>query len=180
MDLEEFLQVIPNFITDDDLKILTKSITMEEVKVVVLSFGAFKAPRPDGFPPSFFQVYWEIVSKDLLTVVKDFFRSGKILNKMNTTFLSLVPKSNEVASMNDYRPISLCNTTYKICSKIIINRLKPVLGKMIAINKKGFVQGRKILDATIYTHEILHSMDYIKRPSMVLKLDISKAYDRFT
>lgn len=36
----------------------------------------------------------------------------------------------------------------------------------------------KILDATIYTHEILHSMDYNKKESMVLKLDISNAYGR--
>lgn len=97
---------------------------------------------------------------------------------MNTTFLSLITKTIEATLMNDYRTISLCNTTYNIFSKIIVNMLKLVMGKLIAINHKGFVQGRQILDVAIYTHEILHSMDYSKKPSMVLKLGISKSYDR--
>jgi hypothetical protein len=80
--------------------------------------------------------------------------------------------------MMDFRPISLCNTFYKILTKILIGRIKPLLDKIISNTQKGFVPGRQILDAAITTHEIIHSMDKCRAPGMAFKLDISKAYDK--
>lgn len=77
-----------------------------------------------------------------------------------------------------FSPISLCNTAYKIFSKVLINRLKPLLDMIINRCQNGFVPGRQILDATITIHEIIHSIEKIKNQGMAFKLDISKAYDR--
>lgn len=60
----------------------------------------------------------------------------------------------------------------------MVNRIEPLLDKMISRNQEGFVKGRNILDVVIVTHELIHSMENSKKPSMALKLDISKAYDR--
>lgn len=79
--------------------------------------GAYKIPSPDGFPPAFFQIFWDIVEGDLVLEARDFFNSGKILKQLNHTFIAFVSKVVEPQSMTDFRPISLCNTIYKI-SKI--------------------------------------------------------------
>lgn len=80
--------------------------------------------------------------------------------------------------MVDFCPISLCNTFYKILSKILVNHIKPVLDKIISPSQKGFVLGHHTLDAIITTHELLHSMDRCNYVGTALKLDISKAYDK--
>lgn len=80
--------------------------------------------------------------------------------------------------MSNYRPISLCNTVYKFFFRIMVNRIKPLLEKIIFGNQKRFVAGIKFLDVVIISHEIVHSMAHSKIPTMALKLDISKAYDR--
>lgn len=101
-----------------------------------------------------------------------------MLSNLNDTFIALIPKFVDASAMKDYRPISLCSIAYKIFSKILVFRLKLVLGKMIAPNQKGFVEGRNILDVVILTHEIIPSMEHSKKLGMAFKIDISKAYDR--
>ncbi|XP_026460097.1 uncharacterized protein LOC113360875 [Papaver somniferum] len=80
----------------------------------------------------------------------------------------------------DYMPIGLCNTSYKIISKLIVQRLKPLMEKIISPYQATYVSGRLISDNTVIAQEIIHSMKK-KRGQigwMALKLDMSKAFDR--
>lgn len=103
---------------------------------------------------------------------------GKMLRRINKTFIVLVPKIQTPITIRDFRLINLCNTIYKVFSKVLVNKIKPFLDMVIGSPQKGFVPGRQILNAVIATHEIIHSMEKIQRLRMALKLDISKAYDR--
>ena len=169
---------IPRNINDEDNDVILDQITEEEVKKAVFSMKAYKAPGPDGFPPAFFQHFWEVIKNEVIWATRDFFRTGKILRRINKTFIALVPKNPDPLNLNDFRPISLCNTIYKVVAKVLVNRLKPFLGKIIGSPQKGFVPGRQILDAAITTHEVIHSMEKSREPGMAFKLDISKAYDK--
>uniref|UniRef100_A0A803PWZ9 Reverse transcriptase domain-containing protein n=1 Tax=Cannabis sativa TaxID=3483 RepID=A0A803PWZ9_CANSA len=81
---------------------------------------------------------------------------------------------------DDFRPISLCNFTYKIISKLLANRLRPLLKDLISPFQSAFVPGRWIAENSIMAHEVLDSFKKLKgREGFVgLKLDMSKAYDR--
>ncbi|MCY6524945.1 reverse transcriptase domain-containing protein, partial [Actinobacillus pleuropneumoniae] len=57
-----------------------------------------------------------------------------------------------------FRPIALCNVVYKIISKIIANRLKPLLPTLMSEEKTGYVEGRQILNNIIQAHEVVHSL----------------------
>jgi len=83
-----------------------------------------KAPRLNGFSAGFFQKNWEIFRKDVWYVVKEFFGKGKLLKQWNKTLLILIPKTQEAKDFKHYRPIILCNVTYKIITKIMEERLK--------------------------------------------------------
>lgn len=159
-------------IKEDDNCQLIAPISTEEVCLAIFSMGAYKTPSPNGFPPTFFQDYWDIVSYDVTKAVQDFFKTGKLLKKINNTYIILIPKTTNPSCMKEFRPISLCNTIYKIISKVLVNRIKPLLVKFISPSHKGFVQGHQILDAAIATHEIIHSMDRSRIPGMAFKLDI--------
>lgn len=83
--------------------------------------------------------------------------------------------------MKDLRPISLCNVSYKLISKVLANRLRSILPSIIDENQSAFVPGRLISDNILLSSEVFHFMHHNqakKRGYMALKLDMSKAYDR--
>jgi hypothetical protein len=84
--------------------------------------------------------------------------SGHIAGSLNSTFLALIPKVNKPVNFGDFRPISLCNLVYKVISKVIVVRIKPILSKALSAEQLGFLEGRQIHDAIGTTHECLHSI----------------------
>lgn len=85
-------------------------------------------------------------------------RGGFILKVLNNNFIALIPKKSVVNSFEDFRLISLCNTVYKIISKVIANRLKRVLESVISIEQSGFLLNRSIFEGVIVAHETIHSI----------------------
>ncbi|XP_050259214.1 uncharacterized protein LOC126704240 [Quercus robur] len=93
---------------------------------------------------------------------------------------SKAPVSNP-ENVSDFRPINLCNVLYKIISKVIANRLKPLLNSIISEAQSAFTTDRLITDNILIAFESLHYMKTQcsgKEGFMALKLDMSKAYDR--
>lgn len=123
---------LPNSIGEEDNYQLLAPISSKEVHLVFFAMGAFKTLGLDGFPQAFFQDYWKIFSYDVTKVVKDFFRTGKLLKKLNNTYIVLVPKSPNPNCMKDFWPISLYNSIYKIISKVLVNRINPLLDNFIS------------------------------------------------
>lgn len=109
---------------------------------------------------------------------KNFKKKGCFVREINHTIFTLIPKKSDCDSMSDYRPISLCNILYKIIAKALATRLKKLLPKLISENQNGFTPGREIADSIILVVEVIHSLHKDKLSGMLLRLDVSKAYDR--
>lgn len=174
----QLLDNIPRIINQDINKSLKAKFTMEEIGKVLKQMQPDKAPGPDGFPAMFFQRCWEFVGLEVTDALKGIRNSGKLLKEINNTFLVLIPKKDKVESFNDCRPIALCNTIYKLLSKTLANRMQKLLPTIFSKEQTGFVQERSIYDRIIIAQEAIHSTQMNKKPSIFIKLDISKAYDR--
>jgi hypothetical protein len=155
-----------------------REVTLSEVEEMVKEMSQGKAPGPDGFTIDFFQTCWSIIGKYLWEAVEEARYLSSILQAFNATFIALIPKEKESNTADKYRLISLCNVVYKIITKIIAKSLKPILQEIISPEQGGFVEGRQILDGIVVAHETIHSLQSSKKPGMLLKLDLSKAYDR--
>ncbi|XP_059077196.1 uncharacterized protein LOC131876295 [Cryptomeria japonica] len=172
------LDCIPQLVSAEMNGVLLCPILLPELEKVVFNMKKGKAPGPDGFPIEFFQEFWEIIKFDLLEVIQESHRNKQMLKSMNSTFLALIPKMEGANRLAQFRPIALCNVVYKIITKLIAERLKPLLGSLISAEQGGFVEGRQILDGIMIAMEAIHSMANSKEKAMFIKLDMSKAYDR--
>jgi hypothetical protein len=112
---------------------LCKEFTDEEISNTIFQIGPLKAPGPDGFPACFFQHNWEVLNKEVIAVVKDFFETGVMPQGINETMIVLLPKKEEPEELKDFRPISLYNIVYKVVSKFLVNRLCPLLHDIISV-----------------------------------------------
>ena len=102
----------------------------------------------------------------------------KIGGSTNSYFLALIPKEKCACNFSRFWPISLCNTGYKIITKLIASRLKKILPSIIPKNQGGFIKGRNILDNLMLVQEAIHSSSHRKEKGMVIKLDLSNTFDR--
>ena len=114
---------------------------------------------------------------ELWSIVEDSRVSRRILPTLNATFLTLIPKYEGDDSPDKFKPISLCNVIYKIITKVIVNRLKFLLLGLISHEQSGFVEGMQMTCGVILVHDMLHSIKSKKILGMLVKLDITKAYN---
>ncbi|KAK1304881.1 hypothetical protein QJS10_CPB11g01426 [Acorus calamus] len=124
------------------------------------------------------EVFWHIVKDDFTKAVSSFFQTGYLLKQLNHTFLSLVPKSKDADSLEAFRPISLCNVTYKTITKILADRMQLVLPKVILPHQSAFIKGRNIVHSTLLAHELVRYMNTQSvKGKACIKVDLRKAFD---
>ncbi|RVW93052.1 LINE-1 retrotransposable element ORF2 protein [Vitis vinifera] len=128
-----------------------------EIFTTLMGMNGDKAPGPDGFTIAFWQNSWEIVKEDLLGLFKEFHDQNSFIKSLNHTFLVLIPKKGGVEDLGDYRPISLLGGLYKLLAKVLANRLKKVIGKVISPDQNAFIKGRQILDGSLIANEVIDS-----------------------
>lgn len=117
------------------------------------------------------------MGEDLWKAIEASRNGGSLLAEINCSFITLIPKKEGPEHPGDFHPIALCNTIYKIFAKILANRLKGFLPKLISEEQTGFIPGRSILDGILTIQETIHSASKDKEACMFMKLDIQKAYD---
>ena len=167
-----------NTISEEENHRLCALATMEEIHLVVSRLNPNSALGIDGFNEAFYRATWSTIAYDLLDAVNNFLRSGKMLAEVNHTLLCLIPKKAIPATVDDYRPIALCNVLSKILSKTLANRLKPLLPKLIDFNQSAFINGGRISNSILLAQELCHKLHMSQgHARMCLKLDLRKAFD---
>jgi len=117
-----------------------------------------KAPGPDGFPAEFYQVFWEVIKKDLLALFSDFYEEKLPLFCLNFGVISLTPKTNDAKKIQQYRPICVLNVSFKIFTKVGTNRINKVVQSVIQPSQTTFIPGRNIMEGVVILHETIHEL----------------------
>ncbi|XP_060965447.1 uncharacterized protein LOC115720378 [Cannabis sativa] len=166
----------------DDQADLIRRPSHEEIRATLFAMSSNKAPGPDGMSVLFFKHYWDSVGYDFCNAVSNFFITGRMHKGVNATNIVLIPKVQNPKRPNHSRLIYLCNVVYKVISKIIANRIKPLLPKLICPTQAAFVPGRAIQDNNVIAQEIVHSFNRKKGREglFAIKIDLMKAYDRLS
>ncbi|KAL0386427.1 UNVERIFIED_CONTAM: hypothetical protein Slati_4603900 [Sesamum latifolium] len=101
--------------------------TEEDIKETVFSIDKESVAGPDGFSSAFYQACWEFIARDIYDAVRDFFSGTPMPRSFTATTIVLIPKVDSPQTWNDFRPISLCNVTNKILSKLLYRRISQAL-----------------------------------------------------
>jgi len=168
---------IPKLITRAQNLAVMRVATLEEVEEVVKGLKGNKAPRPYGYTAEFYQACWNFIGEEILEVLEEVCIHQKVWPGLNSTLLTLIPKSAHSESVEGFRPITLCNVIYKIIATLMVKKLKPILPNIISPEQTGFMEGRKILDGLVVSQKIIHTLKQKKELGMMIKLDLSKVYD---
>ncbi|KAL0310232.1 UNVERIFIED_CONTAM: hypothetical protein Scaly_2947700 [Sesamum calycinum] len=178
LDLRYLRPWARHVVTPDECMELVQSVTREEIKDAFFDIAEDKAPGPDGYSSGFYKAAWPVIGEEVVKAILEFFTTGRLLKQVNTTILALIPKVRVPSLVSDFRPISCCNVLYKVITKIIVQRLRSVLDKMISPSQNAFVPGRSIGDNILLAQEIFSGYNRQGLPMRcALKVDLRKAYD---
>lgn len=137
-----------------------------------------KVPGPNGLTYAFYKASWDILGPEVELAVQDFFRSYFFPASTNATIMSLVPKHPGASLVTDYRLIACLNTIYKVVSRLLVKKLKPILPEIIVPNQITFVKDRLLVENTFLAGQLVQG--YHKHNSqqrITIKVDKAKAFD---
>ncbi|XP_074266604.1 uncharacterized protein LOC141589883 [Silene latifolia] len=178
---QQLFGAIKTVLSSDQQDYFSFVFTRKEIRMAVFQLGPTKSPGPDGVPAIFYQKFWCHIKTEVEDAVLFMLNTGTIPSDFNRTASALIPKVNSPKTVDNFRPISLCNVIIKIVTKCISNRLKKVMPILVGDYQNGFVPGRNIGDNILLSHELLHHISkkrFGKRCLLAVKMDMSKAYDR--
>jgi hypothetical protein len=138
---------LTSFITPaENIDWLQSEFLKEEIDKVVLNLPNNKSPGPDGFNGEFLKKCWPVIAQDFYDLFNAFYVGDICLRSINSSYITLIPKKDCPITISDFRPISLLNSSIKLITKILADRLQQVIIPLVHTNQYGFIKSRTIQD----------------------------------
>lgn len=165
-------------ITNDQKQDTELLISMKETEIAINQLNKDSAPGSDGLSNIFYKTCWGIIKEDFVEIINNCFLQKRMAPSMGEAIVKLIHKKNQKSLLKNWRPISLLNTDYKILSKILANRITPILNETITSNQKCGLPGRRI-EEVLYNIQATLETSKTKNSSMCIMItDFEKAFDR--
>ena len=153
-------------------------ITYEEVTNSVKLLSRGRSPGIDGLPNEFYQTFWSLLGQDLFSVLTHSINDGVFPVSCRRAVITLLPKKGDNGSLKNWRPVSLLCSDYKIFTKTMSLRLRPVMGSIIHHDQSCSVPNRHIHDNINLLRDSIYYANTSNTPLAIVALDQEKAFDR--
>ena len=176
----ELIEMLENKLEDENRKEIGKFINSEEIEKNIHSLSNNKSPGSDGLTVEFYKIFSKMLCEDMAEVFNNAYLKGEIANDITEGIITLIYKKNDPKLLQNWRPISLLNVDYKILSKVLANRLKPLMDKIIKNHQTCGVTGRSLhdnIDTIIKLIEYVNEMES-REGCYLICFDLEKAFDR--
>ncbi|CAI5463491.1 unnamed protein product [Closterium sp. Yama58-4] len=156
---------------------LTAAWTEQEVKNAFAALAKNKSPGSDGLPKELFEAHWDLLGGSFMAMARDFETSASLPAEIKEAVTILLHKKGDRDQLNNYRPISLLNFTYKVLARVVAGRMKTVLHHVISPEQYGFLPGRRLSDAVALVADIIDAAKNGGEDWYLLLVDFQKAFD---
>jgi hypothetical protein len=154
--------------------------THSEILTALNSGGQNRAPGRDGLGLEFYKVTCKVIKYDLCTILNEMFFDGTLTTQQKQGIIMCIPKQTKMTTPEDRRPITLLNTGYKLVTRMIAQRLKPILEKNLSKTQFCGDLGNNILDAVATVRDTIAFAEYTNTPLCVMALDFKQAFDNIS
>lgn len=165
-------------LTENQKQSLEGEISLPELTSALKRMKNNKSPGSDGFTADFFKFFWIDVGKFVFRSVNYGYQQKKMSVTQRQGVITCIPKEGKSKEfLKNWRPITLLNSTYKLASSCIAERIKSVLSHLISTDQTGFIPGRYIGENCRLIYDILHFTEENDIPGILLLIDFEKAFD---
>jgi hypothetical protein len=157
---------------------LGRPLMLEEITAALGAMALAKSLSPNGVVNELYKLLWPTLKTEFLAMILAAVEKGALPAGVNEGLIVLLHKGGGRNTLNNWRPTTVSNVSYKIFAKALQMRLQPILMEIISLDQSAFLPMRYILDNIFLTQETISYAKESSQPLLFLKLDFSKAYDK--
>ncbi|KAL3678979.1 hypothetical protein R1sor_021935 [Riccia sorocarpa] len=174
----EVLDLLDRGVTLEENNMLAEVPGGREILELVDALPKDKVPGEDGLTAEVLRESWEWTGDRCTLFIQEVWTHQNLPRNNKTAVVKLLPKSRECHLLKNWRSISLLSLSYKLIGRILANRLKRILPRLVDIDQTGFVEGRSIMDNVLSLKLCQDLTNVTGEPAVFCKLDFEKAFDR--
>ena len=152
-------------------------LSENECYKAILSMPNNKAPGCDGLSPEFYKCFWPDIKTLLIDSLNEGYYRGELSESQKQSILTLIFKKGDRKILDNWRPISLLNTDYKIIARVLSQRLQKVIHKIISLDQTGYIKGRSASDNLRLVQDVMDFCKVFEEKGLILFLDFKQAFD---
>ena len=175
---DDLLSSLQCELSSDQASSCEGQMTLDEMTFALKKMNSNKASGPDGLSVEFYVKFWDRLGPYLCRVLYAYYHAGEMCESMKTSNTRVIFKKGDRKNLKNWRPISLLNVNYKICSKVLSLCLSKVLEFIIDPDQPCSVPGRKITSNLHILRDVLDYIDRTNETGILISLDQEKAFDR--
>mgnify|MGYP003623222388 CR=1 FL=1 len=167
-----------NNIPSQDRSEMSRPLNSAEIEDAIKYSPKNKSPGEDGLSIEFYIKFWNFIKEDIVEIMNSLLQVPTIPEKLCRGVLVLIPKTANPAKIEDYRPITLLNSDYKIFMRCMKTRIIPHMEKIISPIQQCAVTGRNIFNAASAIRDVISSSKHYKQSRLLVSVDLDHAFDR--
>ena len=165
-------------LTSDEKNSIEGQVAEYECASALKAMKNNKSPGSDGITTEFYKIFWSEIKSYYVKSLNYSFEIGDMTVMQKQGLISFLPKkNNDLGNLNNWRPLTLLNTDYKIVTKTISNRIKKYISNIIKNSQTGFIKGRYIGENIRLIQETIEKLEEEEQPGLLLFADFEKAFD---
>ncbi|CAI5458325.1 unnamed protein product [Closterium sp. Yama58-4] len=164
-------------LSSDAVAALEADWSEQEVKQAFKALANNKSPGRDGLPKELFEQNWDVLGRDFMKLARSFSDTALLPASIKEAVTILLHKKGDKDNLDNYRPITLLNFTYKILARVVADRMKQWLHLVISEEQYGFIPGRRMSDAIGIVADAVEVAKKGDEDWYMLLVDFRKAFD---
>ena len=165
-------------VTEEENNELEKDFTYDDLHSAIKSCKRNKSPGCDGIIAEFYAIFCEKIKICLFEAIQYCFKIEHMHDSALKGIITCISKKGrDSRKLHNLRPISLLNVDCKVIEKMIANRIKPILMRLIHEDQKGFLPKRRISANVRCILDIIDHLENEKEEGVIMSVGYQKCFD---